>query len=236
VLFRSVAQAGNVISGAFDPFAAICERARRAGSWVHVDGAFGLWAAASPRLRHLIAGVELPDSWSADAHKTLNAPYDCGIIFCRDRIALTRAMHMSGSYLPPGEQRDGMRYTLDMSRRGRAAELWATLLSLGRDGVAELVDGLCANARRFADALRREGFTVPNEVVFNQVLVACETPEITRATLRHVQESGECWCGGAMWKDQPVIRLSVCSYMTTAEDIRRSTAAFVAARARARAR
>ena len=229
-----VAQAGNVSSGAFDPLAEICEPARTAGAWVHVDGAFGLWAAASPRHRHLAAGAELADSWSADAHKTLNAPYDCGIIFCRDGGALTRAMHMSGSYIPPAEERDGMSYTLDMSRRGRAAELWATLLSLGREGVAELVDGLCAQAVRFAEELRGEGFTIHNQVVFNQVLVGCETPEVTRATLRHIQESGECWCGGAMWKEEPVIRISVCSYTTTAEDVRRSVAAFVAARAAGR--
>ncbi len=134
--------AGNVSSGAFDPFAEICPRAREAGAWVHIDGAFGLWAAASPRLRHLTAGMELADSWSVDAHKTLNAPYDSGIVLCRQREALTGALQVSGSYIAPSGHRDGMHYTLDMSRRARAVELWACLAALGRRGVAELVEDL----------------------------------------------------------------------------------------------
>lgn len=229
-----ILQAGNVNTGAFDPFEDICGRARRAGTWVHVDGAFGLWAAASTKHAHLTNGMETADSWSADAHKTLNAPYDNGIVFCRNPEALTRAMHMTGSYIAFSEKRDGMRYTPDMSRRARAVELWATLLSLGRSGVAELVDGLCETAARFADALRDQGFAIRNEVCFNQVLAACETAELTRATLANIQDSGECWCGGATWNGEPVIRISLCSYMTTDEDVRRSVRAFAKARAKAK--
>lgn len=229
-----IVQAGNVNSGAFDPIAEICERARRAGAWVHVDGAFGLWAAGSRSKRFLIHGMEAADSWSVDAHKTLNAPYDCGIVLCRMREALISAMRMSASYIPPSDMRDGMHYTPEMSRRARAVELWATLKSLGRAGVEALVDGLCAHAERFAEQLRSNGFRVRNDVVFNQVLVACETPALTTATLGYIQESGECWCGGAVWKGEPVIRISVCSWATTADDVNRCVAAFISARERAR--
>ena len=230
-----ILQAGNVNTGAFDPFTEICRKAREAGAWVHVDGAFGLWAAASEKRRHLTEGIELADSWSADAHKTLNAPYDNGIVFCRDRDAITRSMHMTGSYIVYSENRDGMRYTPDMSRRARGVELWATLKALGRRGVAGLVDDLCDKAGWFAEGLAKEGFTIRNRVCFNQVLLSCDSPEITRATLEKIQASGECWCGGAMWEEEPVIRISVCSYMTTREDIDRSIRAFVAARKEARA-
>jgi glutamate/tyrosine decarboxylase-like PLP-dependent enzyme len=230
-----VLQAGNVSSGGFDPFTEISARARDAGCWIHVDGAFGLWAAASRRHRHLTRGIELADSWSADAHKTLNAPYDNGIVFCRSRDALAAAMRMSGAYIVFSEKRDGMLYTLDMSRRARSVELWATLKNLGRSGVAELVDGLCDAAALFAQELASRGFTIANDVCFNQVLVSCESAAITTATLAGIQRSGECWCGGTQWKGQPAIRISVCSYMTTAEDIRRSVQAFVKARESARA-
>jgi glutamate/tyrosine decarboxylase-like PLP-dependent enzyme len=226
-----VLQAGNVSTGSFDPFDDICRKARAAGCWIHVDGAFGLWAAASRHHRHLTKGMELADSWSADAHKTLNAPYDNGIVFCRSRDALTGAMRMSGSYIVYSEKRDGMSYTPDMSRRARAVELWATLKNLGRRGVAELVDGLCDMAALFAESLRREGFTICSEVCFNQVLVSCGSAEATSAALEGVQKSGECWCGGTTWDGQPAIRISVCSYMTTASDVVRSVRAFVKARA-----
>ncbi len=226
-----VLQAGNVSSGSFDPFAEICGKAREAGCWIHVDGAFGLWAAASSRHRHLTQGMGLADSWSADAHKTLNAPYDNGVVFCRDRDALAGAMRMSGSYIVFSEQRDGMMYTLDMSRRARSIELWATLKNLGRKGVSELVDGLCDMATLFAGSLRREGFTICNDVCFNQVLVSCRTASLTTATLQNIQSSGECWCGGTQWNGLPAIRISVCSYMTTSMDVERSVKAFVKARA-----
>ena len=225
-----ILQAGNVNSGSFDPIDQICDLARAANAWVHVDGAFGLWAAASRDKCHLVKGIEKADSWSVDAHKTLNAPYDSGIILCKKPEALVSALQMSGSYIAYSENRDGMLYTPEMSRRGRALDLWATLKTLGKSGVEELVDGLCQRARQAADGLRAQGFNVLNEVVFNQVLVACDTPEETHQTLRNLQRSGECWCGGAEWKGQSVIRISICSWATTAEDIGRTVAAFSAAR------
>ncbi len=231
-----IAQAGNVNSGAFDPFDEICERSKNAGAWVHIDGAFGLWAAGSRNKRFLTRGMEKADSWSVDAHKTLNAPYDCGVILCRHRDALVGAMQATGSYIQYSEKRDGMLYSPEMSRRARAVELWATLKALGRTGVEELVDGLCERAVQCAEQLRAEGFHVLNEVVFNQILVACATPEETRGTLECIQRSGDCWCGGAVWNGKQVIRISVCSWATTASDIDRTVAAFVEARARATGR
>lgn len=225
-----ILQAGNVNSGAFDPLEELCGRANEAAAWVHIDGAFGLWAAGSGSKKHLVHGMEKADSWAADAHKTLNAPYDCGIVLCRDREALVTAMHLSGSYIQYSEQRDGFLYTPDMSRRARGIDLWVTLRSLGRSGIEELVDGLCERAVQFADRLRSHGFRILNDVVFNQVLVACDTPEETRAVLEAVQRSGECWCGGAEWSGEPVIRVSVCSWVTTAENVEQSVRAFVRAR------
>jgi len=226
-----IAQAGNVSSGAFDPIGRICDRAREARAWVHVDGAFGLWSAAAAGRKSLTRGMDKADSWSADAHKTLNAPYDCGVIFCRDREALTLAMQAAGAYLPYGEKRDGMLYTPEMSRSARVVALWAVLKSLGRSGVARLVDGLCDRAVYLAEKLRQEGFRILNDVVFNQVLVACDTPEQTTVTLENIQHSGECWCGGTTWNGEPAMRVSVCDWATTDEDIERSVAAFVEMRA-----
>lgn len=225
-----ILQAGNVNTGSFDDFERICGLAQSAGAWVHIDGAFGLWAAASPRQKHLTAGIEKADSWSADGHKTLNTPYDCGIILCKHRDALVASMQATGAYIQYGENRDNMLYTPEMSRRARAVELWATLAFLGRSGVAELVDGLCERAAQFAEMLAANGFRVLNEVVFNQVLVACETPAETRATLAGIQASGECWCGGTTWGDEPAIRISVCSWATTPADVARSVQAFIKAR------
>jgi glutamate/tyrosine decarboxylase-like PLP-dependent enzyme len=229
-----ILQAGNVNTGAFDPFEAVIPAAKDAGAWVHVDGAFGLWAAVSPRLRHLTAGAALADSWSADAHKTLNAPYENGIVFVRNREALTKAMRSSGAYFVFGQERDPMLYTPDMSRRARGVDLWAALLSLGKSGAAALVEGLCDMASLFGKLFAREGFTVLNDVVFNQVLVACQTPELTKATLENVQASGECWCGGTSWNDAPAMRISVCSFITDEQDVERSVRAFVTARDKAR--
>jgi glutamate/tyrosine decarboxylase-like PLP-dependent enzyme len=229
-----ILQAGNVNTGAFDPFEAVIPAARKAGAWVHVDGAFGLWASASPKLRHLTAGAALADSWSADAHKTLNAPYDNGIVFVRSREALAAAMRSSGAYFVFGQERDPMLYTPDMSRRARGVDLWAALLSLGKTGAATLVEGLCDMAKLFGKRLAKEGFAILNEVVFNQVLVACQTPELTKATLENVQASGECWCGGTSWNDAPAMRISVCSFVTDEQDVERSIRAFVAARDKAR--
>ena len=225
-----ILQAGNVNSGAFDEFETLCQKARNAGSWVHVDGAFGLWAAASEELRHLVKGVELADSWSVDAHKTLNAPYDNGIILCRNRDALTQALHMTGSYIIYSDHRDGMLYTPDMSRRARIVELWATLKSLGRKGISELIEDLHNKAKYFAKALEQNGFIVKNDVCFNQVLASLGNSNLTEKALKLIQASNECWCGGAKWNNESVIRISVCSYRTTYQDIDRSVKAFVKAR------
>lgn len=214
-----IAQAGNVNSGCFDPLDDSCDRANRAGAWVHIDGAFGIWAAASGRLKHLTRGLDKADSWSADAHKALNAPYDCGIVFCRDRQALAGSLQMAGSYLVYSEQRDGMLYTPEMSRRARGIELWAVLKSLGRSGVSDLIEQLRDNAVYLAGRLSENGFEVLNEVVFNQVLVRAESPDRTGELLKTIQAGGRCWCGGATWQNQPVIRLSVCSWQTTQKDL-----------------
>ena len=228
-----ILQAGNVSSGAFDPFHEICEKAREAGSWIHIDGAFGLWAAASGRLNHLTNGMEQANSFSVDGHKTLNTPYDSGIVLCNDKEALTQALHASGSYIAYSENRDGMLYTPEMSRRARAIELWAALKYLGKEGVDKLVFGLHQRAVQMGQELKAENFQILNDVVFNQVLVACDSDEITDQTMRNIQASGECWVGGASWNGKAVIRISVCSWATTGEDISRSARAFAAARNKA---
>lgn len=230
-----ILQAGNVNTGAFDAFDAICEKARRAGAWVHVDGAFGLWAAVSEKRQYLTRGIEKADSWSVDGHKTLNTPYDCGIILCRHRDALIEAMQASGAYIQYSDQRDGMLYGPDMSRRARAVEVWAALKYLGRSGLAQLVDRFCESASCFAEALKENGFRVLNDVVFNQVLVACQTPLETQGTLSAIQSAGVCWCGGTVWEDRPAIRISVCSWATTSDDIDASVQAFIDARKNASA-
>ncbi len=225
-----ILQAGNVNSGAFDNFEALCQKGRNAGAWIHVDGAFGLWATASEKLCYLTKGVELADSWSVDAHKTLNAPYDNGIILCRNRDVLTHALHMTGSYIIYSDHRDGMLYTPDMSRRARIVELWATLKSLGKRGVSELIEDLHNKAKYFANALEQNGFIINNNVCFNQVLVSLGNSHITENVIKLIQDSGECWCGGAKWDNHSVIRISVCSYRTTYEDIDRSVNAFIKAK------
>ena len=227
-------QAGNVNSGAFDNFELLCGKARQAQAWVHIDGAFGLWAAGSSQLNYLTTGIDQADSWSVDGHKTLNTPYDNGVILCRDRDALVRALQASGSYIVWGEQRDGMLFTPEMSRRARVVELWAALKYLGKSGVDDLVYGLHLRARQFADELDRQGFEILNEVVFNQVLVACDTETITTATIDNIQQSGHCWVGGTRWQQKSVLRISVCSWATTAADITASVETFVAARELAR--
>ncbi|MFV2033052.1 MAG: aspartate aminotransferase family protein, partial [Gammaproteobacteria bacterium] len=226
-------QAGNVNSGSFDQFDEICDRAQTAGAWVHIDGAFGLWAAASENLNHLCKGIEKADSWSVDGHKTLNTPYDNGILLCKDKDALVQALQASGSYIVYTENRDGMMYTPEMSRRARVVELWATLKYLGKAGVDELVAGLHERAVQFGQELETEGFELLNEVVFNQILVGCDNQETTNRTIEFIQESGECWVGGTQWQGKAVIRISVCSWATTAADISRSVRAFVAAREKA---
>jgi glutamate/tyrosine decarboxylase-like PLP-dependent enzyme len=229
-----ILQAGNVNSGAFDDFASLCQKVREADAWVHIDGAFGLWAAASNQLKHLTRGIELADSWSFDGHKTLNTPYDSGVIMCRDREALVNALHASGAYIVYSDNRDGMLHTPEMSRRSRIFELWAALKYLGRSGIDDLIYGFHARARQFADELGQQGFEILNEVVFNQVLVACDSDLVTTGTIKHVQQSGECWIGGTQWQQRSVIRVSVCSWATTPADVTRSVKAFVDARELAR--
>ena len=221
-----ILQAGNVNGGSFDQFDEICDMANRAGAWVHVDGAFGLWAACSEKYKHLTKGFEKADSWNCDAHKTLNAGYDCGIVMCRHRTALTEALAAEGAYIAYSENRDNMLYTTEMSRRARGVILWAVLKSLGKRGVADLIDHLCGLAAYFADELKKAGVQLVNLPCFNQIMVKGRSDEDTLRILQIVQESGECWCGASMWEGHPVIRISVCSHVTTKEDIDRSVDVF----------
>jgi glutamate/tyrosine decarboxylase-like PLP-dependent enzyme len=222
-------QAGNVNTGAFDPAVEICARARQANAWVHVDGAFGLWAAASPRYRHLTEGFERADSWATDAHKWPNVGYDCGIVMVREARHLRAAMSVSAAYLANAGNAEPNHFTPEMSRRARGIELWAALRSLGRDGLADLVDRTCAHARRFAEGLRQAGYEILNDVCINQVLVSFGTPQRTQAVIRKIQEDGVCWCGGTEWQGKTAMRISVSSWATTADDVERSLAAILRA-------
>ncbi len=225
-----ILQAGDVNSGSFDDFQSLGQKAQDAGAWVHIDGAFGLWAGATQSLKHLTQGIELANSWALDGHKTLNTPYDSGIILCADPEAMVSALHMSGSYIILGDKRDGMFYTPEMSRRSRVIELWATLKYLGREGLESMINTMHERARQFAGEISQlEGFEVLNDVVFNQVLIRCPSDAITEQTLKHVQELRECWAGGSLWEGKKVIRISVCSWATTSEDISRSVASFAQA-------
>ncbi len=228
-----IIQAGNVNTGSFDPLGDICDKALKVNAWVHVDGAFGLWAAGSRLTKHLINGIEKADSWSVDAHKTLNAPYDCGIVLCRHEHALVSALQNSGSYIQYSQDRDGMLYTPEMSRRARSVELWATLKFFGQEGIESLIDGLCEKAQLFAELLKENEFTILNEVAFNQVLVRCDNDALTSAVLENIQSDGTCWCGGSSWNNKPAIRISVCSWATTKKDVILSVEAFVKARKQA---
>jgi glutamate/tyrosine decarboxylase-like PLP-dependent enzyme len=226
-------QAGNVNTGAFDPIADVCERARDTGAWVHVDGAFGLWAKASPRYAHLVAGMERADSWSTDAHKWLNVPYDCGIALVRDTAALAAAMAIQAAYIPAAQaDRNPFDYTPEFSRRARGVEVWAALRSLGRSGLAALIERDCAAARRFAERLEAAGCEILNDVVLNQVLVSFGRPEETERVIAGVQADGTCWVGGTVWQGRTAMRISVCSWATTEADVDASVAAMLRARAR----
>ena len=220
-------QAGNVNSGAFDPAEELIAWARQRSAWVHVDGAFGLWALASPQLAPRARAFVGADSWAMDAHKWLNVPYDSGIAIVRESEALARAMSMSGAYLLPSTHRDAMNYTPDSSRRARATEIWAALKSLGRVGLAELVEGNCRQARQMAAELQREGVEVLNDVVLNQVVVAFGDDERTRRVTLLIQETGTCWCGGTVWRGRAAMRVSVSSWATTDEDVERSIQAIL---------
>ena len=220
-------QAGNVNTGAFDPFREACEIAHRVGAWVHVDGAFGLWAAASTEYAHLAVGVEQADSWATDAHKWLNVPYDSGLALVRDAQHLRGAMALSAAYLPQREKREPFAYTPEASRRARAVEVWAALKSLGRKGVAELIEMDCRHARRFAEGLRAAGYEVLNEVVLNQVLVKFGDAETTRRVLQAIQEDGTLWVGETHWQGHTAIRISVSSWATTEADVERALEAIL---------
>ncbi|MDQ3671127.1 MAG: pyridoxal-dependent decarboxylase [Actinomycetota bacterium] len=233
------AQAGEVNTGAFDAFPEVDAIAKAAGAWLHVDGAFGLWAAASPRLRHLVEGVAAADSWATDAHKWLNVPYDCGLAFVAQPEAHRAAMAMTAEYLvaDPNAARDQMDWTPEFSRRARGLTVYAALRSLGTSGVAELLERCCRHARRFADELGRlRGCEILNEVVLNQVLLRFETDEATRAVLESVQRSGEAWMSGTTWENRFAIRVSVSNWRTSDDDVTRTVAAFERALAESRNR
>ena len=222
-----ILQAGNVNSGAYDNFEAICKTAKEKGAWIHIDGAFGLWAGATKQLKHLTKGFEYADSYAVDGHKTLNTPYDSGIILCQDEEALVSALHTSASYLESSAQREGMYYTPEMSKRARVVEMWAALKYLGKEGVDEMIVEMHERAKEFAIGLNKlEGFEVLNEVVYNQVIVQCKTDEVTLAVMHQVQALRECWAGGSTWNGRKVIRISICSWATTSEDVKRSVASF----------
>jgi glutamate/tyrosine decarboxylase-like PLP-dependent enzyme len=227
------AQAGEVNTGSFDPLPEIVAIVRETDAWLHVDGAFGLWAGASPERRPLVAGVAGADSWASDAHKWLNVPYDCGLVFCAKPEAHRASMTMQASYFEGQGKwvRDASDWTPESSRRARAFTVYAALRSLGREGVADLVDRCCDLARRFADDIARlPGCQVLNDVMLNQVLLRFEDDETTNEVLTSVQESGEAWMGGTTWDGRAAIRVSVSGWRTTSADIDRTVAAFEAAR------
>lgn len=212
-------QAGEVNSGAFDPFEEIVDRAKAAGAWVHVDGAFGLWARACREFDRLTAAIKRADSWAADAHKWLNVPYDSGLVICRDRAAIHAAMGIRAAYLDDRLVSEPCWMTPELSRRARGIEVYAALRSLGRSGVSDMISRCCRHARAFAEGLRAAGFEVPNDVVLNQVLVHFGDDERTRQTIKLIQDEGVCWAGGTTWRGRHAMRISVSSWATTDEDV-----------------
>lgn len=232
------AQAGNVNTGAFDPLEEIADVVREHEGWLHVDGAFGLWASASPALAHLARGAERADSWATDGHKWLNVPYDCGIVIVNDPESHRQAMTIAAPYLvqTEGRERDPFDYVPEFSRRARGFTVWAALRSLGRSGIADLVDRCCALARRFAEILRLEpGVEILNDVVLNQVLVRFRPPgggdtdAFTREVIARVQQDGTCWLGGTVWHGMAAMRISVSNWSTREEDVEVSTGAILRA-------
>jgi glutamate/tyrosine decarboxylase-like PLP-dependent enzyme len=225
------AQVGNVNTGAIDPIAEICDRAHAAGAWVHVDAAFGLWAAVSPTLKTQLHGIGQADSWATDAHKWLNVPYDSGLVLCAHPDAHRAAMAVRASYLIHDEhgERDALEFNPEFSRRARGFPVYAAIRALGREGIAEIVERCCALARRFADTLAANGIVVLNDVVLNQVLVRFgEDDELTRAVVRAVQDEGTCWMSGTTWQGKAAMRISVSNWTTNEEDVDRSAAAVLA--------
>jgi glutamate/tyrosine decarboxylase-like PLP-dependent enzyme len=221
-------QAGNINSGAFDPVGEICDLVKPAGAWVHVDGAFGLWAAASKNYSDLTAGMERADSWATDAHKGLNVPYDSGIAFVRDPADLAAAMAITADYLiTDSEYRNPSDYTPELSRRGRGIDTWAALRTLGRSGVERMIDEFCSHAKRFGEGLAAAGFEILNEVVFNQVVVSFGDDAKTREVIEAIQKDGTCWCGATVWRGRTAMRISVSSWATTEEDVQKSLRAMI---------
>ena len=220
-------QAGNVNTGAFDPAKEVCSRAQEAGAWVHVDGAFGMWAAVSPRYAHLLEGFNAADSWAIDCHKWLNVPYDSGVAVVRQGEHLLRACSLSAAYLQTSGVREPCCYTPEASRRARGIELWAAMRSLGRNGLRDLIERNCGLAKVFADRLHDAGFEVLNDVVLNQVLVSFGRAEETQRVIAEVQNDGTCWCGGTQWHGRSAMRISVSSWDTNSEDVERSLEAII---------
>jgi glutamate/tyrosine decarboxylase-like PLP-dependent enzyme len=232
------AQAGNVNTGACDDLSALCELAHSHGAWVHVDGAFGLWAAAAPARRHLVTGLEAADSWACDGHKWLNVPYDCGYVFCADGDAHRASMSFDAAAYLAGQGDDAVRSPADhnpeSSRRARGFATWAALRQLGRSGVADLVERCCAQAVEFADQLAAlPGVSVANDVVLNQVLVDFGSPARTDAVIGTVQRDGTCWMGGTVWQGRRLMRISVSNGLTTPSDVEQSVASISRALAEA---
>jgi len=220
-------QAGNVNTGGFDPAGPICGRAKEAGAWVHVDGAFGLWAAAAPARAHLMAGFAAADSWATDCHKWLNVPYDSGLAFVRSAEDLQASMAIRAAYLTASEKRQPDDYTPEASRRARGIEVWAALKSLGRSGLAHMIERNCRQAKRFADGLSAAGYEILNDVVLNQAMVSFGDAETTKAVIAAVQEEGVCWCGSTTWHGRSAMRISVSSWATTDEDVELSLASMI---------
>lgn len=220
-------QAGNVNTGAIDPLDPLCTVARQAGAWVHVDGAFGLWAAVAPARAYLTSGLGKADSWATDAHKWLNVPYDSGLVFCRNPAHIRQAMAAQAAYLVQSDAREPDAYTPELSRRARGVEVWAALRALGRDGLADLVERNCRYATRFAEGLTAAGYTILNQVVLNQVLVSFGDAATTRHVIAAVQAEGTCWAGATTWQGRAAMRISVSSWATTAADVERSLDAII---------
>lgn len=220
-------QAGNVNSGAFDPIREVCERAQAANAWVHVDGAFGMWAAVSEAFTPLCDGIQLADSWALDSHKWLNVPYDSGVALCRHTAALKAAMSVTAAYLTESDQRDPAHYGPEFSRCARVVDVWAALRSLGKAGLAALIERNCAFARRFAEGLSAAGYAVLNDVVLNQVVVTFGDAERTNAVIAAIQADGTLWAGRTLWQGQTAMRISVSSWASTEADIDASLAAIL---------
>ncbi len=221
-----IAQVGNVNTGACDAIGEICTRVKGTNTWVHVDGAFGLWARVAPKRRYLVEGVELADSWATDAHKWLNVPYDCGLAFVRHKDALRQAMAVTAAYLPSeAEFRNPSDYTPELSRRARGVDVWTALYHLGRSGVEDMIERMCQYAELFAEALSKDGYEILNDVVLNQVLVSFGSEELNEAIAKGIREDGTCWAATTKWQGQSAMRISISCWATTEKDVEMSVEA-----------